>query len=235
MKTYKSILVIPDQHYPYHHVDILRFLKAVKKKYKPDKVVNLGDEIDAHSFSMHNHSPNLPSPHDELGLAIQGLKYLYRLFPNVDVMESNHGSLAYRRAEANGLPKRVLLSYNAILEAPNGWRWHKDLVLYGSNKKPIYFCHGLSSDALKNSKNKSMSFVQGHHHSKFTIQYWANSLDLYFGVTSGCLVDYKAMAFDYGRLILDKPILGCTVIRNGHPILVPMVINNFGRWTGVLP
>lgn len=31
-------------HIPYHHPDTIKFLKAVKKKYKPTRVVNLGDE-----------------------------------------------------------------------------------------------------------------------------------------------------------------------------------------------
>jgi hypothetical protein len=41
----KSILVISDQHAPYHHIDTLDFLKAIKLKYKPDCVVNIGDEM----------------------------------------------------------------------------------------------------------------------------------------------------------------------------------------------
>lgn len=234
MKTYRCILVVPDQHHPFMHIDMLSFLRAVKKLYKPDKVVNLGDEIDLHSMSFHTHSPNLPGPHDEIGLAIEKLKHLYKIFPEMDVLESNHGSLAYRRAEANGLPNRVLKSYRDILEAPKGWRWHEDLTLYGSDGNPIYFCHGMSSDCLKNSKNKAMNFVQGHFHSKYEIRYWANSLNLYWGVTSGCLIDYKSMAFNYGKTILDKPIIGVTVIRNGHPLLVPMILNKSGRWIGKL-
>lgn len=183
---------------------------------------------------MHDHSPDLLSPEDEFSLAIKRLKYLYKIFSEVEVLESNHGSLAYRRASKNGLPKRVMKSYNDILEAPKGWHWHQDLILYGSDGNPIYFCHGQSSDVLRNSKNKSMSYVQGHHHSKFEIRYWANSLNLYWGVTSGCLIDYKSLAFDYGRTILEKPILGCTIIKNGHPMLIPLVLNKNGRWIGKL-
>jgi hypothetical protein len=235
VKTYASILVIPDQHFPFNHPDIIAFLKAVKKAYKPDKVVNLGDEVDLHAYSFHEKHPELMSPGDELKTAINRLKPLYNLFPNVDILESNHGSLVYRRGKFAGLPRNVIKSYNDILEAPKGWRWHNDLILHGSDGEPIYFCHGLSSDALKNSKNKSMRFVQGHHHSKFSIQYWANSERLFWGVTSGCLVEYKSLAFEYGRLILDKPIIGCTVIRNGYPILIPMILNKSGRWIKRLP
>ena len=234
MKRFKTILFIPDLHIPYHHKNSFQFLEAVKNKFKPDKVCSLGDEIDGHSISMHNHSPNLSSPNDELEMVLSSIKVLYKLFPDVDLVESNHGSLFYRRAAANGLPKRVIKSYNEILEAPKTWKWHSDLVVMSTDDKPIYVCHGQSADVLKNSKNRSMNYIQGHHHSKFEIRYWANSLNLYWGVTSGCLIDYKSLAFEYGRTMLDKPILGCTVVIDGQPILVPMILNKNGDWIGKL-
>lgn len=233
MKQYRTILCIPDQHFPFNHIDIFKFLLAIKKKYKPDKVVNLGDEVDSHSMSMHDHSPDLPSPNDEMEMALVRLKMLYKIFPAMDILESNHGSLYYRRAAKSGLPKRVIKSYKDILEAPKDYHWHHDLELQSGDSK-ILFCHGLSNDALKNSKNKSKCFVQGHFHSKFEIKYWANSDKLFWGVTSGCLVDYKSLAFEYGKLILDKPILGVTIIIDGFPHLVPMVLNKQGRWIGRL-
>lgn len=234
MKYFKTILILPDMHIPYHHKHAFKFLAAVKKKFKPDKIICLGDEIDAHSLSMHDHDPNLESPSRELEMCLSALKVIYKIFPKVDLVESNHGSLVYRRAKKHGLPKRVMKSYNDILEAPKTWVWHPDLLIHSTDKKPIYFCHGQSSDVLKNSKNKSMNYVQGHHHSKFEIRYWANSLNLYWGVTSGCLIDYKSLAFEYGIVMLDKPILGCTVVINGHPQLVPMVLDKNGDWIGRL-
>ena len=45
----------------------------MKKKYKPDKVIHIGDEIDGNSISMHPHSPNLMSPSDDLQSAIEKL------------------------------------------------------------------------------------------------------------------------------------------------------------------
>jgi hypothetical protein len=138
---YKSILVIPDQHFPYNHPDIIAFLKALKKKFNPDKVINLGDEVDLHAFSFHDKDPELMSPGDELKAAVRRLKPLYELFPEVDVCESNHGSLVYRRGKFAGLPTTVIRSYNDILEAPKGWRWHPEIVLEASDGEPIYFCH----------------------------------------------------------------------------------------------
>jgi hypothetical protein len=234
-KTYDRILVIPDQHFPFNHPDIFQFLKAVRDKFKPDKVVNLGDEVDFHSMSMHDHDPDLPSPRDEMTMAIQRLKFMYKLFPKMDVLESNHGSLVWRRAKKYGLPKKVIRSYREVLEAPKGWTWHHDLILHGSDGEKIMFCHGLTSDVLKNSRNKSMRFVQGHHHSLFEVRYWANSEKLFWGVTSGCLIDWKALAFEYGKLMLNKPILGVTLIKSGYPQLIPMILNSKGRWVNKLP
>ena len=219
MKRFSSILVIPDQHFPFNHPDIIAFLKAVAKKYKPDKVINLGDEVDLHAFSFHEKHPDLMSPGDELKTAINRLKPLYELFPEVDVCESNHGSLVYRRGKFAGLQRNVIKSYNEILEAPKGWKWHNEIEILGGDGEPILFCHGLSADALKDSKNKSMRFTQGHHHSKFEVRYWANSQKLYWGMTVGCLIDYKSLAYEYARLVLDKPIIGCAVILNGYPTL----------------
>ena len=48
--TYKRILVISDMHIPYHHKDSIEFLKEIKKQYKPDFVVNIGDLLDFHAI-----------------------------------------------------------------------------------------------------------------------------------------------------------------------------------------
>lgn len=229
---YKRIMFIPDLHIPFHHIHAFKFIKEVKKKYRPDLIVCLGDEQDIHSGSMHDHSPDLHSPSDELSMTLSALKVLYKIIPEVSVVESNHGSLFYRRAAKNGLPSRVMKSYEEILQAPKGWKWYSDMTITTNKDSNIYVCHGQSPDVLRNSKNKSMNYIQGHHHSRFEIRYWANSINLYWGVTSGCLIDHKSIAFEYGKLILDKPILGCTMVINGMPKLIPMILDKNGKWTG---
>ena len=57
---HKSVLVISDLHIPYHHKDAFAFLKAIKKEFKPDTVINIGDLLDFHAISMHEHNPDLP-------------------------------------------------------------------------------------------------------------------------------------------------------------------------------
>jgi hypothetical protein len=231
----QSILVISDQHIPFAHPDLFIFLKAIKKKYKPDRVINLGDELDYHAISFHDSDPDLLSPSDELKKGIAGLKIMMELFPKMDLMESNHGSLVYRKGKAMGLPRHVFKSYQDIVGAPRGWRWHSHLVVKMSNGANCYFCHSKGSDVLKVSQAMGMSVVQGHSHSQFEIRYWGNSLGLYWAMTSGCLIDDDSLAYSYNKLTLKRPVIGTSVIINGIPKLIPMILDKNRRWIGVLP
>lgn len=234
MSGFKSVLIISDQHFPYNHPDIIGFLKALNKEYKFDKIVNIGDEIDGHAISMHAHSPDLLSPSDEFESAIKKLKVLYKLFPEMVVVESNHGSLVYRRGSFHGLPRMVFKSYRDVLEAPVGWTWHFDLKLKLSNGQFCYFCHGKASPPLKLSQSLGMNTVQGHFHEKFSINYWSSPNGLFWDMKVGCLVDDSSIAFHYNKVNTYRPIIGCGVIINGVPRLVPMLLKKGGRWTGSL-
>lgn len=46
----------------------------------------------------------------------------------------------------------------------------------------------------------------------------------------GCLIDHKHPVFTYNKSALTRPILGCGVILNNEPKLIPMVLNVDGRW-----
>ena len=75
---HKSILVISDLHIPYHHQDSFAFLKEIKKEFKPDFFVNIGDLLDFHAINMHTHDPDLYSAGHELKAA---RKYIHELHP----------------------------------------------------------------------------------------------------------------------------------------------------------
>ena len=222
-------------HIPYHHIDTLPFLKAVKEKYKPDRVVCLGDEIDHHALSFHDSDPDLFSAGKELEKSIECLKPIYKLFPSVDIVESNHGSMVYRKGKHHGVPRHCLKSYRDILEAPRGWKWHTDLTIQLSNKLRVYFCHGRGSNVLKVSQELSMCVVQGHYHNKFSINYWGNPFHLNWGMQIGCMIDDKSLAFAYNKTIVKRPIIGHGIIINGRPKLLPMVLDKKRRWNGEIP
>lgn len=231
--THRCILVISDFHAPYNHPDAVAFLRAIKKKYRPDKVVCIGDEIDGHAISFHEHNPDLPSAGDELKAAVKTLKKLYKMFPKCTVVESNHGSLVLRKAIAHGLPKAVLRSYNEILEAPRGWAWVDDTIV-NTPTGLVYFCHGKSAVAGGLAKLYGMSCVQGHYHERSQIHYISTPEKLMFDVHTGCLADDNSLALQYNKINPKRPIISVVIIVEGVPQLIPMLLNRRGRWVGKL-
>lgn len=234
MKNNKRILVISDLHAPFNHKDSVAFLAAIKKKYKPTRIILSGDEADFHSISFHDHDPDLDSAGTELKKSIEALKPIYKLFPQAEVLESNHGSLVMRKALAGGLSTKFFKSPQEILQAPKRWSWHFDISLKLPNGTNCYFHHSKGANVKKNSQAMGMSFVQGHHHESFEIQYWGNPNALLFGMTVGCLVDPHSLAMAYNRNNLKRPVIGVGIIIDSIPQLIPMVLNSRGRWTGKL-
>ena len=228
---YKSVLVISDLHIPYHHPDAFDFLKALKHKYKPDLVVNVGDEIDQHNISMHDSNPDLPSSGDELRIARKYVHELEKIFPKMKIMHSNHSSLIYRRALKHGLSAEYLKSYNEFLKVGPGWEWMDDLYITLSDGQKCFFTHGMSARALAVSMQYGCNVCQGHYHSKFSIEYFSNPDKLVWALQSGCLINQKSMAFDYAKNFKSRFIVGTAMILNGQPKLMPMVLKDGGRWT----
>jgi len=228
------ILTFSCLHVPYMHRDAVAFLEAIKNKFKPTRVIDLGDTVDFHSMSFHNHSPDLPGPSDELKKAIDTLKPIYKLFPNVDAMDSNHSSLIYRRAVAYGIPSSVIRPFNEIMEAPSGWQWMFDLTITLPTGGRCYFHHSRGANVMRVSQGMGMSVVSGHLHSEFSVGYWGNPSSLNFGMQVGCLVNPKALAFAYGNNNMKRQMIGCGVIVDGKPQLIPMVLDKHGRWNGKL-
>lgn len=225
------ILVIGDFHAPYEHPDAVSFLKAVKEKYSPTRVIQIGDEVDYHAISFHDHDPDLPSPGDELEQAIDSLGPLMKMFPKMDILESNHGSLVMRKAISNGLSRRFFKSYKEILGAPDGWNWHFEMTIKLPTGMDCYFHHGKSKNSLRVSQAMGMSYVGGHYHEDMNISYWGNPNQLNFAMQTGCLIDKDSLAMAYAKSNLKRPIIGACIIIGGVPLLLPMILDKKGRWT----
>ena len=229
--SHKTILVISDMHLPYQHKDSIKFLKEIKKEFKPDTTLSIGDLLDQHALSFHDSSPELYSAGMELDKAKEYVKELESIFPKLIEVDSNHSSMIYRRALKHGLPRAYLKDYGDFLETKK-WKWVDDLTLTMSNGQRCFFTHGRSADVLKVSQTMGMSAVQGHYHTKFVISWWANPDNLFFGMNVGCLINQKSMAFAYAKNFKTRFIIGCAVILNGIPRLLPMVLNEKGDWIG---
>ncbi len=234
---HKSILVIPDMHSPYQHPDTLDFLATVAAHYRPDTVVNLGDETDMHAMSFHDSDPNLDSAGVELSKAREFLGKLAKMFPVMKLCHSNHGSMLHRKAKTHGIPVDMIKSYREVLFPHGGgeqWEWEPTHRLTLPNGEVVMFVHQASGDLLAAAAHERCNLVIGHLHGKFAINYAASKSALYWGLNGGCLIDAKSMAFSYGEHFKNKPIIGCSVIIDSLPVLVPMRLNEDGRWIGVL-
>lgn len=185
---------------------------------------------DKHSLSYHDHDPDLPSAGDELEISLSHIAELKKLFPVMDILESNHGSLVYRKAKTNGIPRHYLKNYNDVLGVDDKWKWHFDLTITLPNGQYCYFHHGKASEGVRLSQTMGMNAVQGHFHEKFKVDYWGNPVGLFWSMQVGCLVNDKSLAMSYNNANLKRPVLGVGLIVNSLPTLEPMVLNKDGRW-----
>ena len=228
------ILIISDLHIPYHHPDTIAFLKAVKEKYKPTRVISVGDEVDNHAMSFHDSDPDLLSAGDELQKSIEQLQPIYKMFPEMDLVDSNHGSMVYRKGKHHGIPRKYLKSYGDILEAPKKWKWQHELILTLPNRQNLYIVHGISKDGLKLATSQGMNVIQGHYHTCFNITYGSSPAQLFWSMQVGCLIDDDSLAFHYNKITPGRPIIGLGMVIDSQPVLIPMILNKKGRWTGKL-
>lgn len=226
------ILLISDLHIPYHHQDAIAFLLHLKEKYNPTRVICLGDEVDGHALSFHDSDPDLPSAGDEIRQALPVIADLFKIFPKMDILESNHGSLVWRKAKVFGIPKHYIKSYNEVLGVDSGWRWSFDLTVDLPNGQKCYMHHGKTSNIIQLSQQMGMNATQGHYHETFKIDYWGNSTGLYWGMQCGCLIDDDKLAFNYNNVNIKRPIIGTGLIIDSMPVLEPMRLNSEGRWVG---
>jgi hypothetical protein len=228
-----TVLAIPDTQFPFHHEDTFRFLAAVKKKFNPDVVVHIGDEVDFHALSNFDHDPDGYSAGHELTEALKSMKTLYKIFPNVKACTSNHTARPFRKAFKSGIPKAFLRDYHDFLEAPKGWEWADAWEVDG-----VIYEHGEGQSgqagALKAALGNMQSTVIGHLHAFAGIQWSANPKHLIFGFNVGCLIDRHKYAFAYGKNMKNKPILGCGLIIKGIPTFIPMILDTNSRWVGAL-
>ena len=224
------VLLISDMHIPYHHPDTLKFLRYLKDKYDPTRVICLGDELDKQALSYHDHDPDLPSAGDELRRSIPVIRELYEMFPVMDIVESNHGSLVWRKAKTHGIPRQYIKSYNDVLGVGDGWKWSFDLTIELPNGQKCYIHHGKTSNVIQLSQQMGMNAIQGHYHEAYRIDYWGNPNGLFWGMQCGCLIDDDALAFSYNNVNIKRPVIGTGLIIDSIPVLEPMLLDMEGRW-----
>ena len=216
------VLVIPDCHLPYHYKDLIHYLKSQKQLLKPDRVVFLGDLIDAHALSRWTHDPDLKSAGDEIISANETLKEIYKIFPVANLCLGNHDIRGGKKALDCGIPRIFIRELRDVLNMPDGWNVEKHHIIDG-----VLYWHGdglSSKTALLASLNKKkQSNVFGHCHGMAGVVYQNDGLTTRLAMNAGCLVDIEAMAYLYAENSEVKASLGSGIVFDGiraiwHPL-----------------
>lgn len=213
------VLVIGDTHLPFQHRGYLDFCLDMKKKHKCNKVVHIGDLVDNHAISYHEHDPDGWSPADEMKETDKHLKVWFKAFPNVLLCRGNHDALVDRKGKTVGLPKRCFQEFRNIWNLPNGWQDGFEWVIDG-----VLYKHGLGYGGkyahVTAAIEEGRSVVIGHAHSILGVEYIMTSDMRKFGMNVGCGIDKKKYAFNYGKDFKRKPALGCGIVIDGELAIV---------------
>lgn len=218
-KKTNNILVIGDLHEPFCLDEYLKFNINLQKKYNCNEVIFIGDVIDGHAWNYHEHNPDGKSPGDELTWSIKRLQRWYNAFPEATVLFGNHDLLVSRKAKTAGLSQRFIREFGDIIEAPKTWNFKLDYI-----KDNVLYTHGDIGNAIKRARDSRISTVQGHLHSQSFIEYSVSIKDKIFGMNVGCGIDRMAYAFEYGKALTKKPIIGSgLVLDNGRLPIIELV------------
>ena len=208
-KKERRILVVGDLHEPFTHPDYLDFCKQTYSNYNCNQVIFIGDIIDSHGWSYHEHDPDGMSAGNELNLAIKKVAKWYKAFPVADVMIGNHDRLASRKMFSAGVPQKFLRSYNDILNTPK-WNWLESIVY-----DDVLYEHGEGGQAQTKAKNNMMSVVCGHTHTESYVRWFVGKKIRVFACQTGCGISPTAYSMAYAKNF-KRQSLGAAVILGGH-------------------
>lgn len=235
MMDCSTILVISDTQAPHNHPDTIPFLLEIKKQFKPTLTIHIGDLADFHRLNFHGANPNLPSAHDELINLRVFVKNLAKLFPSMLIVDSNHDALPKRKARSIGIPDEMLKDERSIMQAPETWKFIKELVLTLPNGIKCKFKHNFGSNLFMDCIKQGISLVCGHLHTKSNINWGMNyKNEHYFSMQVGCLINKPHPAFEYADNNSTEEVLTIGIIKGGIPILIPMYQDKKGRWKGFI-
>ena len=208
---YRNVLVIADTHIPFELPNYLDFCYQIGQRCKCDTVVHIGDVVDNHAISFHDHLPDGWSPLDEINEAKKHLVEWFKRFPKVLLTLGNHDCLVDRKGRHVGLPSVVFQPFRKIWDLPKGWKDDFFHEIYG-----VRFIHGTGYSGkyahVQAAYDNRQSTVMGHTHSSGGVEYIANNRDCIFGMNVSCGIDRKRYAFTYGKDFKRKPIIGAGVV-----------------------
>jgi len=207
----RNVLCIGDTHMPFEKPGYLEFCLRIYKHYKCNIVVHIGDLVDNHSISYHEHDPNGWSPAKEMEIVDEHLKHWFKAFPKVKLCRGNHDCLVDRKGKTVGLPKRCFKHFREIWKLPKGWQDDFEFEIDG-----VLYKHGTGMSGkyahVRAAVEARQSCVIGHTHSTAGVEWIANSKELIFGMNVGSGIRRKSYAMAYGKDFTRKPIIGAGIV-----------------------
>lgn len=215
------VLVAGDTHGHAMHPSYIPFLKRVKRKYRCDTVVFIGDMADHETIKFHAKHTNEPGILQDHEDTKQSIAKLCKAFPNAIVCVGNHDQRVLRVGEAAGIPSVYLRDYAEVWDTP-GWEWVDNITIDG-----VLYKHGSGRGGLNPAFTQAVkhncSVVQGHFHTVAGIMWKAGPNNEVFGMQVGSGVQRGHRCFQYNKEGLSKAILSCGVVLDGiHPYLEKM-------------
>lgn len=218
--------MIPDLQSPFQHPDTIPFLRYVYKHYRCDNVVCIGDEVDWKFLKFRS----VNDPHSAMTqhkMALQFMKELYRIYPRVQVCNSNHSERLVSAAERGEVPAFLLKSTEEALQAPKEWVWRDFWEVDG-----VRYEHGHRFNGgyphIQAVNTNFQSTIIGHFASRLCVDYMPRGKRIHIGAIVGCLVvDWKtrhkmSYGMRYAKKYRGSQALGCMVVIDGkQAIAVP--------------
>jgi predicted phosphodiesterase len=217
-----KVLVIGDIHEPATHVGYRRFCQDLYDQWGCNSVLFIGDIIDHLNISFHQKDVDADGVTREADMALKGIQKWYKAFPKAEVMIGNHDERVYRLSASVNIPARFIRDYSDVWNTPK-WDWKRNTVI-----DDVHYFHGTGCTgkmpALNAAKASMMSTVIGHCHSVAGIKWSCGVNRRIFGMDTGCGVDINHVAMNYGRNMVNKPVLAAGVVLDGFPYheIMPM-------------
>jgi len=212
------VLVVGDTHIPFVRPGYLQFCKDLKKEYRTNVTLHIGDVCDSHAISFHEHNPELPNALDEYKQAYEIVKEWKAAFPKMLVSIGNHCSRITKLASSVNIPSQMLKTHQEIWGTKN-WDWQWEFVIDN-----VRYIHGHASGgglwpAYNSMRKSAMSTVMGHYHSAAGIKWLVNPTSRLFGLDVGSGIDDKQLAFAYNQFNTVRSVISAAVVLEGMPYL----------------
>jgi Calcineurin-like phosphoesterase len=203
-----NVIVIGDLHAPFIREGYLEWCLEQQRRWNAGTVIFIGDILDGASYHYHEHDPDGMSVGEEIVATRNALSKVFSMFPVAKCTLGNHDLLVSRKARTAGLSKHFVKSIGEIYDAPPTWDFGYDYTI-----DAVRYTHGgAGGNADRVTKESRISTVQGHLHTQAGISWHVSERDSLFSLQTGCGIDDKAYAFEYGKPFPRKSVIGCAVV-----------------------